>query len=63
MKAGTRKPQSDAGLLSQSKALEAAFRVLARRDHTRRELILKLRRKGFGRQAIDGALQRCRELG
>lgn len=48
---------------SQPKALDAAFRMLARRDHTRHELILKLRRKGFGRQAIDGAIQRCRELG
>ena len=63
MKEDSRKSQSNARLLSQSKALDTAFRMLARRDHTSRELILKLRRKGYGRQAIDGALQRCRTLG
>ena len=63
MPTDSRRPQRNALLLTQSKALDAAFRLLARRDHTRRELILKLRRKGFGRQTVDGALLRCRELG
>lgn len=46
-----------------STALDSAFRILARRDHTRAELAAKLRRKGFDRDATDGALKRCRELG
>jgi regulatory protein len=49
--------QSNAG------ALDSAFRILTRRDHTRRELALKLRQKGFDRAAIDGAIDRCVELG
>ena len=46
-----------------SSALDSAFRILARRDHTHKELTVKLRQKGFDRGAIDGALARCRELG
>jgi len=63
MKDDSRKQQGNALHFSQPKAVDAAFRILARRDHTSRELILKLRRKGFDRQAIDGAIQRCRKLG
>ncbi|WP_319523497.1 regulatory protein RecX [uncultured Desulfosarcina sp.] len=48
---------------TQSEALQSAFRILARRDHTTNELAQKLRRKGYGRKAVDGALERCRELG
>lgn len=48
---------------SKSSALDSAFRILTRRDHTRRELALKLRHKGFDRTAVEGALERCRELG
>jgi regulatory protein len=44
-------------------ALESAFRLLARRDHTRRELEVKLRQKGLGQSDIAGALARCDELG
>ncbi|WP_319407216.1 regulatory protein RecX [uncultured Desulfosarcina sp.] len=44
-------------------ALDSAFRILARRDHTCKELAVKLRQKGFDGVAIDGALARCRELG
>ncbi len=43
--------------------MDSAFRILTLRDHTRKELAVKLRRKGFDRAAIDGALERCRELG
>ncbi|MBC2710872.1 MAG: regulatory protein RecX [Desulfosarcina sp.] len=46
-----------------SNALNSAFRILTRRDHTRKELAVKLRQKGFDRAAIDSALARCRELG
>jgi regulatory protein len=48
---------------SRSDALESTFRFLARRDHACGELVLKLRRKGFSRSAIDAAVERCRELG
>ena len=44
-------------------ALDSAFRILARRDHTRKELADKLRQKGHDRAATDRALARCRELG
>ena len=46
-----------------SSALDSAFRILARRDHTYKELAVKLRQKGFDGVAIDSALARCRELG
>lgn len=46
-----------------SSALDSAFRILTRRDHTRKELAVKLRQKGFDRAAIESALTRCRELG
>ena len=46
-----------------SRALDSAFRLLARRDHTRKELTVKLRQKGFDHAAIEDALARCRELG
>lgn len=46
-----------------SRALDSAFRILARRDHTQKELKAKLRQKGFDRPAIEGALARCLELG
>ena len=46
-----------------AKALDSAFRILTRRDHTRKELRVKLRQKGFDRAAIERALARCRELG
>lgn len=48
---------------TRSDALQSAFRILARRDHTTGELALKLRRKGYDRKAVDGALERCRDLG
>ncbi len=48
---------------SDKAALEGAVRILARRDHTCTELAVKLRKRGFGRAAIEAALVRCRELG
>ncbi len=44
-------------------ALESAFRMLTQRDHTRKELAVKLRQKGFDHTTIERALARCRELG
>ncbi len=43
--------------------MDSALRILARRDHTSRELALKLRRKGIGPTAIDAVIERCLELG
>ncbi|HYY44583.1 MAG TPA: regulatory protein RecX [Actinomycetota bacterium] len=44
-------------------ALERAGRFLARRAHSRHELRDKLRRAGFGDDAVDAALERADELG
>lgn len=44
-------------------ALQSAVRLLARRDHTEKELVYKLRQRKFDAAAIDDALQRCRDLG
>lgn len=44
-------------------ALDTAFRLLTRRDHTRRELQVKLRRKGFGAGEVERAVARLDELG
>ena len=48
---------------SAGRVLESAFRILARRDHTCKELSVKLRGKGFGHTAVRQTLVRCRELG
>jgi regulatory protein len=45
------------------RAMDSALRILSRRDHTCRELALKLRRKGFGRVPVDHVIARCRDLG
>ncbi len=44
-------------------ALDSAVRLLTRRDHTRRELDLKLRQRGFAARDIASALARIDELG
>ena len=46
-----------------SRALESALRLLTRRDHTRRELVIKLRQRGFGAASVEEALARCSDLG
>jgi regulatory protein len=43
--------------------VEAAFALLARRDHTRWELAQKLLRRGFDETEVAAALDRCGELG
>ena len=40
-----------------------AFRLLARRAHSEKELREKLKAGGFSGAVIDGAVRRCRELG
>lgn len=43
--------------------LDSAFRLLTRRDHTRRELAGKLRHKGFGAGDVDRTIARLNDLG
>lgn len=63
MKTDDREKSGKIGSRTESEALASAFRILARRDHTRRELAAKLHKKRFDPPAIDGALARCSELG
>jgi regulatory protein len=44
-------------------ALDAGLRLLARRAHSRVELLLKLTRRGYDSAAIMAALRRLEELG
>jgi regulatory protein len=44
-------------------ALDAGLRLLARRAHSRVELLLKLTRRGYEGEAIRAALRRLEELG
>ena len=44
-------------------ALDSAFRLLTRRDHTRWELAAKLRYKGFGAGDVARTMDRLNELG
>ena len=43
-------------------AYQTALDLLARRDHFRRELVDKLRRKGFPADEIEAAVARCEDL-
>lgn len=44
-------------------AHQSALDLLSRREHSRRELARKLRRKGYGRDDIEGALERLEGAG
>jgi len=44
-------------------AYQTALDLLARRDHFRRELVDKLRRKGFPADEVEAAIARCQDLG
>ena len=57
-----RMPDSDARALAR-RAVAAALNLLARRDHTGRELADKLEAKGFDSAACQAAVERCRQLG
>ncbi len=45
------------------RAMAAALAMIARRDHTRRELMQKLLARGFDGDTCEAVLERCRELG
>ena len=51
------------GALSDREALERAFRMLARRPHSEREIRRALREKGAAAGDVDRVLERLRELG
>jgi regulatory protein len=44
-------------------AYQTALDLLSRRDHFRRELVDKLRRKGFPADEVEAAIARCQYLG
>jgi regulatory protein len=44
-------------------AIDYALRLLSYRPRSERELRQRLKRKGIGQQAVDGAVERLRELG
>lgn len=46
-----------------SSARDCACRLLGRRDHSRRELFLKLKKRGYGEAEIVQALQKLEEEG
>ena len=46
---------------SSKSALNSALRILTRRDHSRYELVLKLKQRGFSREDIDHAVSACEE--
>ena len=47
---------------SPKKALDTALRILTRRDHSRHELALKLKRRDFSKEDIDYAISSCEEF-
>ena len=44
---------------SQKKALNTALRILTPRDHSKYELVQKLKQRGFSREVIDAAISSC----
>ena len=46
---------------SSKSAFNSAIRILTRRDHSRHELVLKLKQRGFSREDIDHAVSACEE--
>lgn len=45
------------------RALNAAYRMLARRDHSVHEITASLLKKGFGAEAVSSAVQQCAARG
>ncbi len=61
MKAETNKQRNPPGI-DYPKVLHTAFRILAGRDHSRYELVQKLRQRGFRPTAIEKAVSECERL-
>jgi regulatory protein len=51
------------GTSHNQKAMNAAVRILANRDHSKYELKLKLQHRGFRRQDIDAVILKCERFG
>lgn len=47
---------------SRKRALKSALRILTRRDHSRYELVRKLKQRGFGNEDIDEAVSCCQQF-
>jgi regulatory protein len=47
---------------SRKRALNAALRILTRRDHSRYELVRKLKQRGFSKEDIDDAVSSCEKF-
>jgi regulatory protein len=48
--------------MSRPNAWRKALQLLSRRDHFRRELEEKLRRKGYRRDEVEAVIERCEQL-
>ena len=48
--------------LTRKSALNTSLRILTRRDHSRNELVLKLKRRGFSKDDIDYAISSCEQF-
>ena len=48
--------------MSNKSALNTALRILTRRDHSRYELVQKLKQRSFSREDIDAAVSACERL-
>jgi regulatory protein len=44
------------------RVLNTALRILTRRDHSRYELVRKLKQRGFGQEDIDAAVSSCEQF-
>ena len=47
---------------SHKKALNSALRILTPRDHSKYELVQKLKQRGFSREDIDAAISSCQRF-
>ncbi len=54
-------PANPLSELEEKKCLDTALRLLTRRDHSRAELIGKLKRKGFSEAPIARVIEECRQ--
>lgn len=57
----SRKPEHSKSTSNKS-ALNTALRILTRRDHSRSELVRKLKQRGFGKEDINQAVSSCEQF-
>lgn len=56
------KKSNNSQTISNKSALNSALRILTRRDHSKYELVQKLKRRGFGPEDIDDAVSSCEQF-